>query len=393
MEKLRHDLAPSSRLVVRLLESPRKLLITILTGNTLVNVVLASTAALITARFADAQGANLAAALLLETIILTILLVILGEITPKVVAIRHPLAFASRIAGAMHIIFRLFAPIANVIYRVIERVVSFLGVHPEETFSSDEEIRTLAELGQDRGVIGEEEREMIDSIIEFGDTKAKEVMIPRPDIMMLNTGMDRDEILRTIRESVFSKYPLYKDQIDRILGIVYIKDILPYYHTIAHRINLERLARPALFVPEHQFIDEVLRHMQSQKQKVAMVVDEFGGIAGMVAVEDIVEEVLGDLQDELDKPEELEIEKIGASRFRVDASTLLDLVDEEVGLKFPEERDYDSIGGFIMDLTGRIPEAGETIMYGNCRIVVEKVHQNRIESLILEPGDSRQDVG
>ncbi|MBT3252771.1 MAG: HlyC/CorC family transporter [Candidatus Marinimicrobia bacterium] len=382
VEKLKHDLAPSSRLIVRLLATPKRLLITILTGNTIVNVALASMAALITAEIASQSGVNQVLALVIETIVLTIILVILGEITPKVLAMRHSLGFASRIIGTLSIIFKLFSPIAQVVYNLVEKMVNITGIQPEENFTSDEEIKELVELGQDQGVIGEEEKEMIHSIIEFGDTQAKEIMIPRPDVMMFHTEMSRDEVLTLIRESGYSKYPLYKDQIDQIRGIVFIKDILPYLHSSSHRINLERLARQAMFVPEHQPVDDLLREMQREKQKLAVVVDEYGGFSGMIAVEDIIEEVLGDLKDEIDdSEEETEIVELEKHVYMIEATTHLDDVAEVLGIEFVEDRDFDSIGGFIYSSLGTIPEPGEVIEYENFKFEVLSVEKNRIEKV------------
>ena len=382
VDQLKHDLAPSSRLIVRLLTTPKRLLITILTGNTIVNVALASMAALITTEIAVQSGVNQVLALIVETVILTIILVILGEITPKVLAMRHSLGFASRIVGPLSLIVNLFSPFAQVVYKLVEKLVNITGLKPEENFTSDEEIKELVELGQDQGVIGKDEKEMIHSIIEFGDTQAKEIMIPRPDIVMFHTEMTRDEVLTTIRESGYSKYPLYRDQIDQIKGIVFIKDILPYLHSTSLRINLERLARPAMFVPEHQHVDELLREMQMQKQKFAIVVDEYGGFSGMVAVEDIIEEVLGDLKDEIDEyGEESEIVQLNQTEFMIEGSTHLDDVAEALGLTIIEERDYDSIGGLIYSSLGTIPEPGELVDYENYRFEVIAVEKNRIEKV------------
>lgn len=382
LEKLKHDLAPSSRLIVRLLATPKRLLITILTGNTIVNVALASMAALITAEIANQRGVNQILALVIQTIVLTVVLVILGEITPKVLAMRHSLGFASRIIGSLSIIFKLFSPFAQVVYNLVEKMVKLTGLQPEENFTSDEEIKELVELGKDQGVIGEEEKEMIHSIIEFGDTQAKEIMIPRPDVVMFHTEMSREEVLTLIRETGYSKYPLYRDQIDQIKGIVFIKDILPYLHSASQRINLERLARQAMFVPEHQPVDDLLREMQNEKQKLAVVVDEYGGFSGMVAVEDIIEEVLGDLKDEIDdSEEETEIVEIEKHVYLIEASTQLDDVAEVLGITFVEDRDYDSIGGLIYSSLGTIPQPGEIIEYANFNFEVLSVEKNRIEKV------------
>lgn len=382
VEKLKQDLAPSSRLIVRLLSSPKRLLITILTGNTVINVALASMAAYITTSIAIKGGYNQVAALAIETIVLTVILVIMGEITPKVLAMRHSLGFASRIAGTLSVIFKLFSPLAQVVYNIVEKMVNLLGVKPEENFTSDEEIKALVELGQDQGVIGDDEKDMIHSVIEFGDTQSKEIMIPRPDVVMFHTEMTRKEVISLIRETGYSKYPLYRDQIDQVKGIVFIKDILAYLHSGSKRINLERLARPAMFVPEHQHIDELLREMQNQKQKLAIVVDEYGGFSGMVAVEDIIEEVLGDLKDEIDdSTDETEIVEIEPDVFLIEAATHLDDVSEVLGIDFPEERDFDSVGGLIYFSLGTIPEPGEVVVYENFRFEVVSVEKNRIEKV------------
>lgn len=387
MDHLKHDLAPSSQLIVRLLKTPKRLLITILTGNTIVNVALASLAALITVEVAEQAGINQVLALAIESVVLAIMLVILGEITPKVLAMRHSLGFASRIIGVLSLIFKLFSPVAQVVYNFVEKMVGVLGLQPEENFTSDEEIKELVELSQDQGVIGEEEKEMIHSVIEFGDTMAKEIMIPRPDVVMVNTEMTRDELLSMIRETGYSKYPLYKDQIDTIKGIVFIKDILPYLHSGSYRINLERLARPAMFIPEHQHIDELLREMQNEKQKLAIVVDEYGGFSGMVAVEDIIEEVFGDLKDEIDDSEtDIEIRDLGDDAYMIAATTQLDDVAEQLKIEFPEERDYDSVGGFIYFNLGTIPESGDVVNHGIYTFEVVSVEKNRIEKVRVSKG-------
>ncbi|MCF7797854.1 MAG: hemolysin family protein [Lentisphaeria bacterium] len=381
LERLKHDLAPSSRLIVRLMQRPKRLLITILTGNTIVNVVLAAMAATITVQLAIQMGWNQAVALSVETLILTIIIVLFSEITPKVLAIRNSLDFSSRVSWLISIITRFLSPLANLLYSIVQGLVNWLGIRPEEAFVSDEEIKTLVELGQDKGVIGDEEREMIHSLIEFGDTVAKEVMIPRPDMVVMHTEMNRTEILNTIRETGYSKFPLYKERIDNILGIVFIKDLLPYLHSTTNRVNLERLARPALFVPEGQPIDELLRTMQHERQKIAMVVDEYGGISGMVAVEDIIEEVLGDLQDEMDENEPDEIQRLGQDAFLVESGTNLDELAEQLRVNFPDDKEYDTLGGFVYDVLGQIPQAGDYIDFDGYRFEVLSVENRRIQQI------------
>ena len=388
LERLKHDLAPSSRMIVKLMQRPKRLLITILTGNTLVNVIIAALAAMITAELAAQAGWNQALALALETIILTAIIVLLSEITPKVLAIRNAPDFAARVAWLINAISKFLSPFANLMYKLVQSLVKWTGIRPEEAFISDDEIKTLAELGQDKGVIGVEGKEMIHSLIEFGDTVAKEVMIPRPDMAVFNTEMTREEILTLVRKTGFSKFPLYHDRIDNILGIVFIKDLLPYLHSSTNRINLERLARPGMFVPEGQSIDELLRAMQHERQKIAIVVDEYGGVSGLVAVEDIIEEVLGDLQDELDVEETDEIQPLGPDAYLVESGTNLDELTGVLHIAFPEDREYDTLGGFIYDVRRQIPKTGDQVDYAGYCFEVLSIENRRIQQIkiIKRPG-------
>jgi len=307
--------------------------------------------------------------------------VLFSEITPKVLAIRNALDFAARVSWPVNAVTKFLSPLANLLYRIVQSLVDWMGIRPEEAFVSDEEIKTLVALGQDKGVIGVEEKEMIHSLIEFGDTVAKEVMIPRPDMSVMHTAMTREEILGLIREAGYSKYPLYKDRIDNILGIVFIKDLLPHLHSPTNRINLERLARPGMYVPEGQPIDELLRAMQRDRQKIAIVVDEYGGVSGMVAVEDIIEEVLGDLQDELDVDEVEEIQRLGPDAFLVESGTNLDELAERLLVTFPRDKEYDTLGGFVYDLLGQIPQPGDRVDFESYRFEVLTVENRRIQQI------------
>ncbi len=384
LERLKHDLAPSSRMIVKLMQRPKRLLITILTGNTLVNVIIAALAAIITAELAAQAGWNQALALALETIILAVIIVLLSEITPKVLAIRNAPDFAARVSWLVNVISKFLSPFANLMYKLVQSIVRWTGIRPEEAFVSDDEIKTLVELGQDKGVIGAEEKEMIHSLIEFGDTVAKEVMIPRPDMAVFNTEMTREEILTLVRKTGFSKFPLYHDRIDNILGIVFIKDLLPYLHSSTNRINLERLARPGMFVPEGQPIDELLRAMQHERQKIAIVVDEYGGVSGLVAVEDIIEEVLGDLQDELDVEETEEIQVLGPDAYLVESGANLDELTRVLHIAFPEGREYDTLGGFIYDVRGQIPKIGDQVDFAGYCFEVLSIENRRIQQIKIK---------
>ncbi len=383
IQQLQQDLAPASRLVVRLLNRPQRLLVTLITGNTLINIGIALLSAVLTIRLAHRWHFSIPLALAIESLGVTGLLVVIGEVTPKVIALRRSVSFARKTARWVQLMDHLLAPWAVFLYQLVEKPLRKFGPEPETVLTSDEEIRTLAELGLDHGVIGVEEQEMIHSVIEFGDMVAREVMIPRTDMVMLHTQMTKEDVLKTIRESRFSKYPLYHKRVDDILGIIYIKDLLPYLHSSVQHINLRRLARPALFVPEKQDLESLLREMQQKRQKVALVVDEYGGISGLVAIEDIIEEVLGDIRDEIDRQEPVPFKQISDKVYLVAAATRLEEITEKLGIPFPEERDYDTLGGFVFAHFGRIPEAGAIFQYEGWRFQVQAVKEHRITRIKL----------
>ena len=363
--------------ILRVLQRPRHLLISLLTGNTLVNIAMAFVAALLTADLARRLELSLSLLLVVESIVVTTVVLLFGEIMPKLLAIRHTAVFARLARGPVKLLVMVLYPLGSLIYGLTHLVTRLLGIRPERMFTSEEELKDLAEVGYDRGTLAQSETEIIHSIFEFGDTAVHEIMTPRVDVLALEARSGLEEVLELIRTRQVSKIPIYKEAIDDIRGILFAKDILPYVNGPHPDVNLLRLSRPPFFVPESKRVVSLLQDFKDRRTNVAIVVDEFGGTAGLVTLEDVVEEVLGELRDPFDL-EEVEVRPIGQDEFLVDAGVALDDLGDRLPHAFPDDRDYDTLGGFLFDRFDRIPSVGQWIMDGGRRFTVKTLEGNRI---------------
>ena len=274
-----------------LLDNPRSLLVSILTGNTIVNVGIGSLAAIITYRISP-DNQNL---MLLQVIIVSIVLIIFGEILPKTIAMRSSSQFANIVYYPLRVFMILLHPV-TLILNGINKFVLKLIPKEEKSFDTEEELEILAELGEEKGSLDEEESDMIRSIIKFDDKTVREIMTPRVDILSLPSDASIDDAMDLIAKKQFSKIPLYKDNIDEITGIIYAKDLVPYLIGSRPNVKLQSISRNVYFVPEQKPIDDLLNDFKEKKISLAIVVDEWGGTSGMVTLEDIVEEVMGEIR-------------------------------------------------------------------------------------------------
>lgn len=382
--------------ILTILQQPRQLLISLLTGNTVVNTAMAFMAALFTADLATQLGLSIAPLLLLESIVVTTVVLLFGEVMPKLLAIRHTVVFARLASWPVKGLVIVLYPLGSLIYGMTRMVTRLLRIKSEGMFISEEELKDLAEVGYDRGTLAQSETEIIHSIFEFSDTEVHEIMVPRVDILALEARAGLEDTLELIRTRQVSKIPIYKDSIDDIRGILYAKDVLPYLNGLHPEVNLLRLSRPLFFVPESKGVVSLLQAFKERRTSIAIVVDEFGGTAGLVTLEDVVEEVLGELRDPYDLEEE-EISPVGHDEFLVNASVTLDDLGDRVQVKFPEDRDYDTLGGFLYDRFDEIPSVGQWIVYAGRRLTVKALEGNRIAKVHIaarEAGeqDDRQEA-
>ncbi len=384
-EDLAHRKDRATKRVLTLLERPRSLLISILILNTMVNVAAAIVAAIMTHRVAETYGWSVGLTVFTEVIVLTFVLLVVSEITPKLIATRHPITYSRLLSGPLLVFHKLLSPLSRVLARAMITVQSRLNPVSDRPLSG-EDLKTMAEIGEDHGTIKEEERELIHSIVEFGETSVREIMVSRLDIAALPVTATLAEALQTIRTSGHSRLPLYVDHLDNILGIVYAKDLLRYLsaHDNSERINWTRLARPSMFVPLGKKLDDILRDFQKQRTHIAIVVDEYGGTAGLVTLENVLEEIVGDIRDEHDEEEELPYTQIAPDTYLCDARLNLDDLDDLFNVKLESEGfDFETLGGLVFHLAGAIPSAGDEWEYKGLVIRVETIDNHRIGEVLV----------
>ena len=365
------------------LDSPQGLLVSLLTGNTIVNVSIASLAAYITAGFADDYTWSKSTLILMEVLVVSVVVLIFGEILPKMIAIKYSKEYALKMYTPLKIMMFILSPIAQGFNAITNVVIKIIPFRKEKIFDSEEELKILAELGEEEGTLQEEESDMIQSIFDFKEKTVGEIITPRVDIVSLKSDESIDKAMDIIGERQFSKIPIYKDTIDNIKGILYAKDIIPYLMGSRPNVNLQTLARQPFFVPETKPIDDLMEEFKLQKTSNAIVEDEWGGTEGLVTLEDVVEEVMGEIRDPYDK-EESNVLKQSDGSFIVEGSITIYDLEEETDIEFPEDRDYDTLGGFILDILTDIPQTGEQVEFNDMVFTVQTVENNRIGKIKIQ---------
>ena len=368
----------SDRMILKLREDSERTLATILITNNLVNVTIIMLCNYFFAHVID-FGVAYWIEFIVITILLTFLLLLFGEIMPKVYAAQHPLAFCRRTAGGILLLSKVFRPLANILLST--------GILAEKVVQKENHVLSVDDLEQALELTDKEElkeeKNMLEGIVRFGDETAKEVMTSRQDVVDLDFRLPFPEVLKCIVENNYSRIPVYQDTIDNIRGILYIKDLLPYLTKPAN-FRWQSLIRPPYFVPETKKIDDLLREFQENKVHIAIVVDEFGGTSGIITLEDILEEIVGEINDEYDE-EEKNYVRINANTYVFEGKTLLsdfykilDLDDET----FEEvEGDADSLAGLLLEIKGDFPELHERIDYQNFTFEVTELDGHRISRI------------
>ena len=365
------------------LDSPQRLLVSLLTGNTIVNVSIASLAAYITAGFADDYTWSKSTLILMEVLVVSVVVLIFGEILPKMIAIKYSKEYALKMYTPLKIMMFILSPIAQGFNAITNVVIKIIPFRKEKIFDSEEELKILAELGEEEGTLQEEESDMIQSIFDFKEKTVGEIITPRVDIVSLKSDESIDKAMDIIGERQFSKIPIYKETIDNIKGILYAKDIIPYLMGSRPNVNLQSLARQPFFVPETKPIDDLMEEFKLRKTSIAIVVDEWGGTEGLVTLEDVVEEVMGEIRDPYDQ-EESNVLKQSDGSFIVDGSITIYDLEEDTDIEFPDDRDYDTLGGFILDILTDIPQTGEQVEFNNMIFTVQTVENNRIGKIKIQ---------
>jgi len=392
LRDLRSSTDLGSKRVASLLDKPRELLIAILIGNTIVNTATASLAAITVNELAVLAGFNQTAALLLQIVAVTFVLIVVVEITPKVFALRHNQGWALRLSGAIKVTLWLLWPLTKLLVFFVDIIAKTFGVEATRVLFNEEELRTLAEVSEEHGVLEEEEREMIHSIFEFGETEVHEIMVPRIDIVSISVEISIGEAIEIIRDKGHSRIPVFDKDIDHIAGILYAKDLIGKTSGDYKSTSITSLMREAYFVPENKKISSLLKEFQKDKIHMAIIVDEYGGTEGLVTMEDVIEEIVGEIQDEFDN-EEILVKQLENGDYQVQAKIEVEDFNGFIGEDVvPTEEDYESLGGFILSKAEEVPALGDSFVHLGWTFTIAGVEDNRIISLLVRaPSDVLED--
>ncbi|MBQ4559811.1 MAG: HlyC/CorC family transporter [Tyzzerella sp.] len=379
-----------AKMVMKLTEHSGKMLSAILIGNNIVNLSASSLTTTIAYELArDVVGPIASYAVAIATGIITILILIFGEIAPKTVATINSEKLSLVYAYPIHFIMTVLTPISFLI-NILARIILFvLRVDPnaKPDAMTEDELRTIVEVSHESGVIEEEEREMINNVFDLGDAKAKDVMVPRVNVVFADVESSYDELIDIFREHKFTRLPVYEETTDNVIGTINMKDLLLYNHK--EDFHIREFLREAYFTYEHKVVSELLVEMREASYNIAIVLDEYGETAGLITLEDILEEIVGEIHDEYDEYEEDELlTRINDFEYILEGSISLDDLDDRLELKL-ESDEYDSLGGFIIENLDRHPEIGDEITTEKgLRLVVDSLDKNRVEKVhIFIPED------
>ena len=363
--------------VLKVTSDSGKMLSAILIGNNIVNIFASSLATILAIDIFGDIGSGIA------TGVLTIVILIFGEVTPKTMATIKADSFSLLIAGIIDVLMILLTPVIFIINRLASGVLFLLRINPNDADSAmtEDEIRTIVDESQESGAIEDEEREMIHNVFDFGDSLAKEVMIPRIDMTFVQADATFEELIDIYRENKYTRLPVYEESTDHVIGIINMKDVILLENL--EEFSIRNIIREPFFTYEHKNTADLFVEMRKASIPLAIVLDEYGVTAGMVTLEDLLEEIVGEIRDEYDSDEEDAIEQLSEYEYMVLGSTNLDDVNDELEVEF-ESDDYDTIGGYCLQLLDHLPEENETLFTEDgCVLKIMEVDKNRIERIYI----------
>ncbi len=317
---------------------------------------------------------------IISTVAMTILLFIFAEVTPKTFAIQQTDRVGLMTAPILVFLTRLIGPLAKGLLRLANVIMPGKGLK-QGPYITEQELRASAEVASEEGEIEDEEKDLIHSIFEFGDTIVREVMVPRPDIVAIEDEMSLRDVQALVLEHGYSRIPVYHEELDNVAGIIYAKDVLKALHQGKHDAPLNEIVREPHYIPETKKVAELLREMQRDKFHIALVTDEYGSVSGLVTLEDLLEELVGEIADEYDR-EEPELVPVGDGSYRVSGKASVDDVNELLDVELPDE-DWDTVAGLMLELFGRIPKSGDSVEFQSMTFTAEEVQGRRIAKVLI----------
>lgn len=383
IRSLAEDNVKEAKVVNKLIEDPTKMLSAILIGNNIVNLSASSIATALAINHFGNIGAGVA------TGILTILILIFGEITPKTIATIFSEKLSLKYGRFISFLTLVITPIIFLVNKISLVVLLIFRINPHAKSSviTEDELRTIVDVSHEEGVIESEERRMITNVVDFGDSLAKDVMVPRVDMAFAEITLTYDELVEIFSVDKYTRMPVYSESIDNVIGIINLKDIF-FYNGSKEDFCVEKIMREPYFTYEYKKISDLLIEMRKESIPLAIVLDEYGSTAGLITLEDLLEEIVGEIRDEYDDDEEDSIRQVGENEYIADGNTKLDEINEIIGLNL-ESDDYDSIAGHMIYLLDHLPEVGESITNNHVVYTIDAVEKNRIDKvhIVLLPDE------
>lgn len=365
-----------AKMTLKLIENPSKLISTLLIGNNIVNI---SASALATVIAIEEFGYSATA---VATTILTIVVIIFGEITPKSFASQYAEKVSMAFAKPVRFLMTLLTPFVIIFYSIASGIIRLFGgsLNQGHPLITEEELKTMVDVGSEEGVFEEDEKEMLHNIFEFGDLQVKDVMVQRVDILAIDVDDTLDEVIETVQKEQFSRFPVYGEDIDDIIGILNVKDLLFLTDEDKRSFDLRKYIREPYYAYEFKRITELFKELKKTRTHISIILDEYGGTVGIVTIEDLLEEIVGEIDDEYDDDKETDIQSVKKNEYIVSGSYRLDELNDHIGTHI-ESEEFDSIGGYLIGILGTFPENGEVIETDGIQFIVDEVDKNRIKKI------------
>jgi putative hemolysin len=383
-ERARAGSGPAA-VALRLMDQPVRFISTVQVGITVFGILMGAVGEPLISGFFGGSVPRIVS-FLVAFLVLTYLSVVVGELVPKAVALQRAERLAIVLARPLDLLGTLLHPLVWVLDTSASGIARLLRVPPARaglTASTEEDIRHLVAEAEDVGAIETAEEEMVYKVFDFADKEAHEVMVPRPQVVALSVGLPAQEALAAVIDSPYTRYPVYRGSMDDVLGILHVRDLFKaLYNSGIDNVEIEGLVRPAYVVPETKDLAALLAEFRKTNQHMAIVVDEYGGVAGIVTLEDLLEEIVGEIEDEYDLPDE-SVEQLANGRIRIDGTFPIDDFNEQFGRELPQE-DFHTVAGFVFGQLGRAPEQGDEVVWDGCRFAVVEVEGPRIGRLEIE---------
>ena len=366
--------------VLKLIANSDKLISTILIGNNIVNLSASALTTTFTTNLFGSKAVGFATGLL------TLLIQLFGEITPKTLAQYNNVKISLLYVDVVRFLVFILTPLVFIINKISHAIFWILRMDTSNSGKAitEDELITMVNVSEEEGVIEDKEKEMITNVVDFGDSRVRDIMIPRADVTMASVTASYDELLKLYMEIPYTRIPIYKDSRDNIIGILHVKDL--FFYKATHDINnfdVKNIIRNPLYVYEYQKTNDLLNHMKSTSDSIAIVLDEYGVSVGLITLEDLIEEIIGDIKDEYDEAEHNNIVKLDDTHYSIDGGIKLDDLNDFLGLDI-ESEDYDSLGGYMIQLLDHLPAVGDTASDGVISCKVTKLDKKRASRILLE---------